>query len=209
MNYIKNYQKFKESLQIDLSFDDIDIKESLAIFNDNLLSSVGAEELNIFYELKLPRDKWSGKTDLELFDNSLDFLNSLASLGLRKGNLEYSDDYQTFLNNSSRFMFVYHKESGDLDEPVYLLFQSWNAGTNNWNDAKIYRLNAPVDEFYKKLSSKEIDLVLDEKTYTYETSNGSEWILKGVEETDVFKKNIRKEDLENILSNNKIKITIK
>jgi hypothetical protein len=64
MRKIKTYNQFKESLLIDLNFQDVrDLLESLTIWHDALLSAIGAEELNIFDTLKLPTDDFSSKLD--------------------------------------------------------------------------------------------------------------------------------------------------
>jgi hypothetical protein len=57
MKHLKSYKNFKESLVIDLQFKGIDdLMESLNIWHDTLLSSIGAEEVDIFDTFKLPRD---------------------------------------------------------------------------------------------------------------------------------------------------------
>jgi len=49
MNYIKKYKDYKESLTFDLEYQRFDdLMESLNIWHDALLSSVDAEEMDIF-----------------------------------------------------------------------------------------------------------------------------------------------------------------
>jgi hypothetical protein len=96
MRKLKTYNQFKESLVIDLNFQNVeDLLESLTIWHDALLSSIGAEELDIFDTLKLPTDDFSQKLDLDFLSDNIEFINSLSSLALKKSSLENSDDYQT------------------------------------------------------------------------------------------------------------------
>ena len=45
--------------------------------------------------------------------------------------------------------------------------------------------------------------------YIYKTSNGNEWELQNSEKTnDTFKKYLRKEDLQKVALENKVKVTI-
>ena len=111
MKYLKKYISFKESVLVDLSVQTmVDILESLTIWHDALLSSIGAEEVNLFDTLKLPVDEFSSELDLDFLSDSIEFINSLSSLALKKSVLENSDDYQTFLNKPCKFMFIYKKK---------------------------------------------------------------------------------------------------
>jgi hypothetical protein len=57
MKFIKPYSKFKESLVIDLNFQDVeDLLESLTIWHDALLNSISAKEIDLFDTLKLPSE---------------------------------------------------------------------------------------------------------------------------------------------------------
>ena len=72
MKKIKNYKEFKESLVIDLSFQNIeDLLESLSLWQDALLSSIGAEEVDIFDTLKLPTDEFGDKLDLDVLSDNV------------------------------------------------------------------------------------------------------------------------------------------
>ena len=74
MKYIKHYSKFKESIQIDTSMYDLNLQESLSIWQDSLLNSINAEKLDFHDELKLDR---SVKLDLDYLVNNNEFINSL------------------------------------------------------------------------------------------------------------------------------------
>ena len=109
MKKIKTYYEFKESLVIDLNFQNIeDLLESLSVWHDALLSAVGAEEVNIFDTLKLRQDEFSDNLDLESLGDNVEFINSLSSIALKKSPIQNSDDFQTFLNKPCRFMFLYN-----------------------------------------------------------------------------------------------------
>lgn len=210
MRKLKTYNQFKESLVIDLNFQNVeDLLESLTIWHDALLSSIGAEELDIFDTLKLPTDDFSQKLDLDFLSDNIEFINSLSSLALKKSTLENSDDYQTFLNKPCRFMFIYNINSNELENPIYLLFQIWNETSDNWQDVKLYKVNDDSKKFYDKLTSRTIEIVDGDENYIYETSNGNEWVLQNSDkENDVYKKTFRKEELQELLKDRKVSINI-
>lgn len=210
MRKIKNYKEFKESLVIDLGFQNIeDLLESLTIWHDALLSSVGAEEVDIFDTLKLPTDDFSDKLDLDILGDNVEFINSLSSIALKKSQLQNSDDYQTFLNKPCRFMFIYDINSNELENPVYIMMQVYNDTLRKWDDAKIYKIKDDVKKFYDKLTSRTIEIVDGDQNYIYETSNGNEWVLQNKDkENDVYKSVFRKEELQELLKDRNIKINI-
>ena len=76
MRVIKSYNKFKESLVIDLVTMSVDILESMNIWHDVLLSAISAEEKDIFDTLKLPKDFYNDRL-------SLDFLSRTHSCQIR------------------------------------------------------------------------------------------------------------------------------
>ena len=73
MKWIKSYKKYKESLVIDLTFQSLDLMESLNIWHDVLLNSINAEEVDIFDTLKLPNDLKSN-LDLDFLFNNVEFI---------------------------------------------------------------------------------------------------------------------------------------
>lgn len=207
---LKTYNQFKESLVIDLNFQRVeDLLESLTIWHDALLSSVGAEETNIFDTLKLPQEDFTNNLDLDFLSDSIEFINSLSSLALKKSELKNSDDYQTFLNKPCKFMFIYDINSNELENPVYLLMQIWNDTIDKWQDVKLYKVNDDVKKFYDKLTSRTIEIVDGDQNYIYTTSNGNEWVLQNSDkENDIYKKSFRKEELEDLVRDKKIKINV-
>lgn len=210
MRYIKNYKKYKESLQIDLQYQNIeDVMESLNIWHDALLSAVDAEELNIFDTLKLPVDEYINKLDIDYLSDNIEFINSLSSLGLKKSEVKNSEDFQTFLNKPCKFMFIYDVNANELQNPDFILFQIWNENIEKWSESKLYKINADIKRFYERLTFRVIEILDGDDNYIYETSNGNEWNLKNIEkENDVYKRVFRKEEMEDLLKNRKVKVNI-
>ncbi len=210
MKHLKGYQSYLESLTIDYSISQQDINESLSVWYNSILNSVGAQEVSIFDTFHLPEDQFRNKIDLDFLSNSSEFINSLSSIGLKKTTLENSENYETFLNKPCRFMFIKKIADNDLENPDYILFQSWNDTLNKWEETKLYTINDNINKFYDKLSSKTIEITHDGINYIYTTSNGNEWELQNVgSETKIFKKYLRKGDLEEMAKDNKVKINIK
>lgn len=210
MKIIKKYKDFKESLLIDLSFQNVeDLLESLTIWHDALLSSIGAEEVDIFNTFKLPVDDFSNSLQLDYLSDNIEFINSLSSIALKKSEVKNSEDYQTFLNKPCKFMFVYDINSNELENPVYLLFQIWNDTLDNWSDVKLYKVNDDAKKFYDKLTSRTIEIVDGDQNFIYQTSNGNEWVLQNSDvENDIFKKTFRKEELQELLKDRKVQVNI-
>ena len=193
MKHLKPYKKFKESLIIDLQFQDIDLKESLDIWHDTLLSSISAEEVDLFDTLFLPKEEFINNLDIEFLEDSVEFVNALTSLRLKKSELQNTDTIESFVNKPCKFMFIYGIESSELENPIYILFQVWNETQRKWSDVKLYKVNENVKKFYDKLSSKEIEVIDGDEKYIYVTSNGNDWLLKDEDkETDTYKKSLRK-----------------
>ena len=107
MRKIKTYKQFKESLVIDLNFQNVeDLLESLTIWHDALLNAIRAEEQDIFSTLKLS-DDFIDKLQFDDLQDSVEFINTLSSIALKKSTVQNSDDYQTFLNKPCKFMFLF------------------------------------------------------------------------------------------------------
>ena len=208
MKYIKKYNKYLESIKIDVSIINVDINESLGIYYENILKSIGAEELNIFDTFSLPKDDFSDKLNLDLLTTSPEFINSLSSIGLKKSNVQNSDDYETYLNKPCRFMMIYNIESNELENPSYILFQSYNETLSKWEDVKLFKVTGDIKAFYDKLSSKVIEIDDNGEKYIYHSSNKNEWTLQNKEESDTYKKYFRNEDFEKLINDKKVTINI-
>lgn len=210
MKYLKKYSQYKESIVIDLNFQNVqDLLESLNIWHDALLTSIDAEEVNIFDTFKLPNDEFNDKLDLDFLSDNVEFINSLSSIALKKSELKNSQDFQTFLNKPCKFMFIFDINSNELENPAYLLFQTWNESLNKWEDVKLYKINDNIKKFYDKLTSRTIEIVDGDENYIYDTSNGSEWNLQNSEkENDIYKRVFRKDELQSLLSDRNVKVNV-
>lgn len=206
MKYLNKYLKFKESILIDLNTDSVlDLMESLSIWSESLLDSIGAEEVNMFDTFKLPIDEFKDKMDLDYLEDNVDFINSLSSIALKKSDVKLSDDYETFISKPCRFMLIYNINSNELENPSYLIFQSWNETLSKWEDVKLYKVNGDIQRFYDKLISRTIEI---DGEYIY-SNQANEWILQNKEKaTDVYKEVLRKNEMEDFLNNNKVKVNI-
>jgi|LauGreDrversion4_2_1035121.scaffolds.fasta_scaffold24891_4 hypothetical protein len=203
MKWLKTFKKYKESLVINLEFETIDVMESLNIIQDVLLNSIKAEEIDIFDTLKLSnRD-----IDLDVLSNNVEFINSLTSLALKKSNVENTETYQTFLNTPCKFMFIFGQEQNELENPIYMILQIKEGGV--WKDVKLYKVGADVKQFYDKLSSKTIEIVDGDENYIYVTSNGNDWELQNSNKAnDIYVNNLRKDELQKLLDERKVKLNI-
>lgn len=210
MKHLKRYKKFIESIIIDLAMCDVDVLESMNIWHDALLSSIGAEEANMFDVLKIPKDAYQGKlNDLDFLSDNVEFINSLSSIALKKSQVQSTEDFECFISKPCKFMFIYNIESNELEEPIYICFQTWNETLYKWDDVKLYKIHENTQKFYDKLSSKTIEITDGGKKYIYSTSNGSnEWELQNKEENDIYKKVFRKDEFDNLLKDRKVKINI-
>ena len=208
MKWIRNFTQYKESLNIDLSLNKIDLMESLNIWQDVLLSSINASKVDFKETFNLD-DKLFQKFDAkELFDNTV-FINSLSSIGLKKSQLQNTDDFETFINKSCRFFFIYNIESNELENPKFLVFQTRNQSLQNWEEAELYKVNDNVQKFYDKLTSRTIELIDGDQNYIYTTSNGNDWQLQNLDkENDIYTRVLRKEELQKILDEKKITLNI-
>lgn len=208
MKWIKSYSKFQESLEIDLSLYNIDLMESLNLWHDVILKSIGAEELDIYDTLNLPRDKYQNKMNIDFLADDVEFINSLSSIALKKSPIQSTDDYECFINKPCKFMFIYGVEANELENPMYILFECWSETLKKWEDAKLYKVNEDVKRFYDKLSSKTIEVTDGDQNYIYTTSNGNEWVLQNGKESDIYQKVLRKDEFEKLINDRKAKLKI-
>lgn len=209
MRFIKTYKNFQESIVVDLTFANVsDVLESLTIWHDALLNSVRAEEQDIFSTLKLSND-FRDRLNFDDLHDSVEFINSLSSIALKKSQVENSEDYQTFLNKPCKFMFLYDINSNELENPQYLMFQTWNETASKWDNVKLYKINDDVKKFYDKLTSRTIEITDADQNYIYQTSNGNEWVLQNSDkENDVYKKTFRREELQDLLKDKNVTVNI-
>lgn len=204
---IKNFREFKESLIFNSN--NSDLLESLKVWHDLILSSVGANLVDIFSELNLPKEEFQKILDVDILSKNVDFFNSLNSLGLKFSPIQRSDDFQTFVNKPCKFMMIYDFRANELENPDYILFQTYNDSLKKWDDAKLYSIGGDIKKFYDKLTSKTIEISDGGENYIYITSNGNDWELQNSEkENDTFKRFLRKEELEEVINSKNPTINI-
>ena len=203
MKIIKSYKQFKESIVIDLGLYSVDdILESMNIWHDVLLSAISAEEKDMFDTLKLPKDFYQGRLSLDFLSDNVEFINSLSSIALKKSQIQSTDDFQTFVNKPCKWMFIYGIESNELENPIYITFQTWNETLKQWDDVKLFKIN-------DKLASKTIEVADGDENFIYVTSNGNDWELQNLDkENDTYKRFFRKEELQSLLNNKNVKVSI-
>jgi hypothetical protein len=187
MKYLKKYSNFME-------------KNHMNIWLSQLIASIGAEEVDIYDILKLPYEEFNNHLDIEYLINNIEFINSLSSLGLKKSQVNNTDDYETFSQTPFKFMFIYKANLSELDNPDFVLIQTWNNDKSIWDMTKMYKINGDIKRFYDKLSHRTIEIESDGKKYIYTTGNSNEWVLQNTEETD---------DMKKVLSNDEIKSKLK
>lgn len=199
MKTLLGYQDFLESLEINLSTDIIDLNESLSVLHELVLDALSKEDIDLIETFNLIEAQISTDNLENLLDDPF-FLNSLRSIGLKKSQLQNTDDYQTFLKRTMRFCFIYPIESTDLEEPLYIIYQVWNEPLEKWDEVRLRKLQNEVKKFYDKLTSKTIELSNSDTRWIYYTSNANEWYLQNLDKLDKdFKKVLKKEDLENLI----------
>lgn len=209
MKWISNFDKFKESLQIDLFYSQIDLMESLSVWHDVLLKSVSADEVDLLKTLNLSTEFKNIKNINSISDN-IEFINSLSSIGLKKSAIQNTEDFQTFVNKPCKFMFLYDfNTTSELEKPEYIIFQYWNETIKEWTELKLYKVNDDIKKFYDKLTSKTIEIIENGNNFIYSTSNGNDWELQNSDkENDSFRKFLTKEELQDILDKKKVKLNI-
>lgn len=209
MKWISNFDKFKESLQIDLFYSQIDLMESLSVWHDVLLKSVSADEVDLLKTLNLSTEFKNIKNINSISDN-IEFINSLSSIGLKKSAIQNTEDFQTFVNKPCKFMFLYDfNTTSELEKPEYIIFQYWNETLKEWTELKLYKVNDDIKKFYDKLTSKTIEIIENGNNFIYSTSNGNDWELQNSDkENDSFRKFLTKEELQDILDKKKVKLNI-
>jgi hypothetical protein len=209
MKFLNDYNQFKESIQIDIALIEIDINESLGMFYDSIMKSIGAEEVDFYDTFKLPKDDFSDKLNLDLLTTNPEFIHSLSSIGLKKSNITNSEDFETFLNKPCKFMLIHKIESNEIQNPDFILFQSWNDSLSKWDNFRMFKVKGDIKNFYDKLSSKVIEIEDEGQNYIYSTTNGNEWTLQNQEKSsDIYQNYYRKDDFQKLLNDRKVTINI-
>jgi hypothetical protein len=208
MKYLKTYNTYLESIKLDSEIEKIiDITESLSVIDDHLLSSILAEEKQIYDEFNYLVD--SGK-NIEFIINDDDFIRELSKLGYKPSEIENTDDFQTFIDKTIKFCLIRKKEDNELNNPEFILIQTWNETTSKWEDVRLYKVNDDINKFYNKLTSKTVEFVINDINFIYKTSNsGNNWELQNTDnETSDFKRILTKDEIKLLAKKNNLKITI-
>jgi hypothetical protein len=210
MKRLVSYNQFLESLVIDTGFvDRFNLLESLNIWHDLIFTSIGAEEVNPYEVFNLPNDFVGGKLEIDNLSDNIEFINSLASIALKKSDVKTTDDFQTFINKPIKFLLIYDVASDELENPKFILVQVWNDLQKAWQDLKCYKLTSDIGKFYDKLTSKTVEITDGDQNYIYTTSNANEWVLQNSEkENDVWQKVFRNQEFEDLINSRKVRINI-
>jgi hypothetical protein len=112
-------------------------------------------------------------------------------------------------------MFLYDFNSSELENPKYILFQTWIETSNKWEETKLFKVKDDMEpgsfhkKFNDKLTSRTIEIVDGDENYIYSTSNGNDWELQNSDKSnDIYKKTFRKEELQKLLDDNKVTLNI-
>ena len=71
-------------------------------------------------------------------------INAISALLNKKSELKNSDDFQTFLNKPCKFILIYRIEANELENPDYILIQTWNETLKEWSETKFYKINDDI-----------------------------------------------------------------
>jgi len=108
-----------------------------------------------------------------------------------------------------KFCLIRDKDANELNNPLFILIQTWNETTSKWEQVRLYKINDDINRFYNKLTSKTVQFTSGDKNYIYKTSNsGNNWQLQNDEGDSEFKSNLTKEEIKLLAKRNGIKITI-
>lgn len=183
------------------------IKEAITTDVDGLLDSINDKKVD-FFTIHLSNDDYMNKTIEFLYDDAK-FNQQLFKDNLKKGEMESTMDIENFLRKDidMKFFFLYSRDETILNNPNFLILQYYK--DDKWFPIEIYSIKGDVEDFYRKLTAKVIQLTLDNNTYTYETSNsGNNWLLKNQNQnTEQFKKNLNTDSIKELIrSGAKLKI---
>lgn len=193
-----------------------EILESIVIDSDMLMNSVDSEKYDFYKEpFNFNINKFDDDYTIEKLRNNPDFNDNLSKNELFVSELSNTKDYDTFLVDDVKYMLIHKRLDRKLDkleklgDPLYVIFQTKDIN-GKWkrDNIKIYKILNNFNNFYKKLSSKTIEITKDDKNYIY-VSNGKNWILKNIEnKDDTFKDVMRNDDIKTILNDKGVEITI-
>jgi hypothetical protein len=195
---------------------DAEILESIVVDSDELMSNVKASK-ETFEGDPLNFDIKSYPNDyrLEQLRNNSDFNKILDNNNLFISELSSTQDYDTFILDDIKYMLIHERADKKMNkleklgDPIYVIFQTKDMN-GNWtrDNIKIYRIEGNFNNFYKKLTSKTIEIRKDGVQYIY-GSNGKNWILKNIQNKgDIFRDIMTNDDIKLILKDKGVTITI-
>lgn len=210
MRYLKDFQKFKkikESIDgYELPFR-IDLKESITTSPKDALDAVDAVELDIYQELNIDPEEVDIKMDLESFVEAPQVLSALSRSEIRIGDVEKTEDSETFLSTPMIYVCLYDKASSDLQHPNYLLLQLWQEETKNRTPIALYKVKDDFKKFYDKLSSKVVELEVEGEKLIYKTDNsGNNWTVQIPK--DGFKSEMTNKEMWEMMHDKNIKVKV-
>jgi len=193
MKFLKTFESFRLEEPSTMS----ELLEKLSVVEQNILDSVKAELINIdtFFNENI------SKNNLDQLIENAEFNKLLRMKGLKRSDVEHTNDYETFLLNPFKYILISDKNKNELQDPDFIIIQTFNSTEQDWNSLKMYKINGEFKNFYDKLSSRTIELEHDGVNYIYQTSNKNEWELTNQKETERFPRFVRKEDLLNMINN--------
>jgi len=216
---MKNYKNFiNEHLDIENKeifcnlMQDLDVLESIVTNSEDILNSIKAVEVDLYQTFTLnPDDLQNNFTIEELYEND-SFNKSLTKSKFKKNELESTEETETFIDDTIviKFFSIFDKNSSELENPEYIVYQSKKRNDTKWEQVKCYKVNDDMKHFYDKLTNKSVEIKKGDKTYVYVTStSGSSWQLgSGGKETDRFKKIMNNDEIKAILLDDDVSITI-
>lgn len=216
MKTLKNYNTFifENAVEMQEVFNDADILESIVTDSDELLNTIKAKEVDLFQTFELNPDLLKSNFSIqELYDNQ-NFNKSLTKKNFKKNELESTEETETFIDDTIvvKFFSVFKKDSSELDQPEYIIYQSKKRNEKQWGQVKCYKVNDNMKNFYDKLTNKSVEIKKGDKTYIYVTSNsGNDWQLqKSIknQDTDRFKEYMSNDEIKAILLDDDVSITI-
>lgn len=194
MLYLKEYYNFiNERLNFNISIDEI-------------LNVLG-EQVDLFNKLNINKDQIDFKGNIEDLYKNNDFNEKLDKHIYKKGKLEDTIYDETLLDDNTKlkFFFIYDKSDNELQEPRSIVLQYIQ--NNKKSNILCYKGN-DINKIFQKLTDITIELTNGKKTYLYKTTNaGNNWIMNNVQmETDEMKSEIDKEELNDLITKNNLKI---
>lgn len=195
MEYLLNFSSFiKEKLSYNK------LEDKLEISKDKLLKSIDAHKIKWDFPVRY---------DINSLAKDKEFNDALDKKEVSRGKIYYSGSFNNFLPHPMKWMFLDPKGSTNLEKPVYLILQEKEE--NQWKVPELYLVNKETTYFYQEITTATIRLIWGSKYYTYQTTNaGNNWILQNIEkENGVFKRNLRDEEMKELMKKTNIEWEIK